>query len=170
MQEKSQLLLKHFQMISSFRGVQDDDVLVKIDLDAVLFDLPELVRRIKNNIEPYSILGNYREQIFTNDKGGGEFSLGYIRGACQAMPISTVNKVSFECDDKHKVSDFDVPFCEQAQKNGIKLIDSPLFEINTKYTYTHPVWHPDKKVRGKVKQFSRHCHLYDEIQSKKKNA
>jgi len=166
-QEKSQLLLKHFQMLSSFRGVQDDDVLVKIDLDAVLFDLPELVRRIKKNIKPESIMGNYREQFVTNDQGDREVSLSYVRGACQAMPISTVKKVSFECDDRYGISDFDIPFCEQVQNRGIKLIDCPLFEINNKYTYTHPVWHPDKKARRKVPQFSRHCHLYDEI---KKNA
>ena len=135
------------------------DVLIRIDLDAIIFDLDGLLRKIEENTagEGHFVLGNtkkFRGRRTTNKKYRG---IKYVRGACNATSKSVIDKIDMITEEN---AGFDIPYAMSFHKTGCKLLSCKLFEINKKYTGKHPVWHPTGKGAEKFRIFSREIEKY----------
>jgi cbb3-type cytochrome oxidase cytochrome c subunit len=143
---KNHLQQKFIQLGSELLDV-DFDVLVKIDLDAILFNYQEVLD-IASKCPPESILGNKR-------------TLGdriYIRGGCNACHASVIKRFVIKgFHQTFKGMDFDIPFCIQSKAN---LVDYQIFEISEKYSGKLPVWHPLQNTT-KLIQFRKCIEIYN---------
>lgn len=129
--------LKGKVLFDNLKKRSDYDVLVKIDLDAVILDLPKLVSEIETFVNPMTIVGNQRRSA------SGRM---YIRGGCNATHRTVIDRIEMEVPNAP--TGFDNPFNIAVLKTGATQINHPLFEICDKPTGNSPVWHPPKVKEG----------------------
>lgn len=125
------------KLFENLKTRSDYDVLVKIDLDAIILDLPKLISEIESNIKPMTIVGNQRES-YTGRK--------YIRGGCNATHRTVIDKIVMEVPTQP--TGFDNPFNMGVLRAGATQINHHLFEICDIPTGNFPVWHPSKIKEG----------------------
>ena len=127
---KSKLLFDHLKNINF-------DVLIKIDMDSVLMDEKFLIKNIKHNIIPMSIMGNLRKSK--------TYGIIYVRGGCNATHSSVIKKIDMIVPpNKKEYQIFDKYYSDACNNINTKYIDFPLFEISKSYSNKLPVWHPIK--------------------------
>lgn len=129
--------LKFNKLMGELKDV-DYDILVKIDLDSIIFDYDRLIQMVLET-KPNQFRG-----VLRTVKG-----ITYTRGGCNACHRSTIANFRFNLSGN--CMDVDIPMGEQLE---CERIDIPLFEINDNYTGTAPVWHPEKI--NKLKLFKEH--------------
>ena len=130
----------------------DCDCVVRLDVDAVVFDIDWLLRILKLNLmrEKLGFIGNLV------DRGKDRV---YIRGACQAITYKLADKLSLQPTGKS--DEYDYMFTVAAEEAGCKYIPYNLFEVTRVYTYTVPVWHPPKSaLPERLAYFKRHIKKY----------
>jgi len=110
--------------------------IVKIDLDAIIFNYPLLLKKI-SQIKEGEILGNLK----------GTKQRCWIRGGCNA--IWSQDLVNLIPESSGNYMDVDIWLSK-----GLKLkkVDCHLFEQSTKWSGTEPVWHPPQS-KDKMKCF-----------------
>ena len=145
-------------LFDSLKGKEDYDCLIRIDLDAIVFDLDKLLSKIETHImSEHAVLGNtktFNGRKATNRKYRG---IKYVRGACNAASRSVIDKIDMITEEN---AGFDIPYAMSFHKTNCKLMSCNLFEINKKYTGKYPVWHPVYKGADKLRIFSREIQRY----------
>ena len=135
------------------------DVLIRIDLDAIIFDLDRLLLKIENSIteDKLCVLGNTKR--FVGRKQGNKKYRGieYVRGACNAASKNVIDKINMITEEK---AGFDIPYAMSFHKMNCKLVSCKLFELNNKYTGKYPVWHPKGKGTAKLRAFLKEIEKY----------
>ena len=118
----------------------DFDVCIRVDADAIVFDLPRLIRWASST-QPMELVGwQVKEKR--------------IRGGCQACGVEIVRNIAALGDGQN----FDSAMSKNVLKMGGMLRHCKLFEMSTMYTGESPVWHPKKDDKESL--FERHIHLW----------
>lgn len=130
---KGDVLLKYLKKTSDY------DCVIKIDLDALIFDIRGLLNLISANLKPMSLMGNRRKH--------------YIRGGCNALNADLTPLMNSLSEHGSRPNKFDDYYCAEVLRTGGKLQDRALFEMSKSYTRTLPVWHPHK--RNKLKYIAK---------------
>lgn len=116
--------------------------IVKIDLDAIIFDYPLLMSKI-SQIKEGEILGNLK----------GTKQRCWVRGGCNA--IWSQDLVNLIPESSGNTMDVDIWLSKGLQKSGMKLVDEPLFEQSrSRFSDKLPVWHPEQS-KDKMNQFKK---------------
>jgi hypothetical protein len=141
----------------------DYDFLVRIDLDAIVFDLERLERIIeKNMVGKHAVMGNTKK-FYGKRKGNKKYrGIRYVRGACNVASKSVVDAIEMITKEN---AGFDIPFAMSFKKTGCESISHKLFELNKKYTGKRSVWHPPAKGDEKLRYFLKGVERYGKIQS-----
>lgn len=129
------------------------DVIIRLDVDAVVFDVEWLLRIVEQNFKGVNLgfIGNLvkrsKERI-------------YIRGACQAVTRELADKLQLQPTGDS--NEYDYMFNSAAVEAGCTYVPYKLFEVTEAYTANVPVWHPPKiKVLEKrLEYFVRHVKKY----------
>lgn len=145
----------------------DYDILVRVDLDAIVFDLEKLKEIIRENLlGRHAVMGNVKKfRGMKRDKRKHQVSkpyrgIKYVRGGCHATSRSVIDSIDM-MDDK-KIG-FDIPYAVSFRETGCDVIPKPIFEINSKYSYHRPVWHPTGKGLDKLETYMKNMNLYKDI-------
>ncbi len=129
--------LKGKALFEVLKKRDDYDVLIKIDLDALVLDVNKLLLEIESHILPMTIMGNLRRS-FTGRM--------YIRGGCHAVHRTVIDKIQMKIPVEK--TGFDNPYNIAVLETGACQIDHHLFEICDNPTGNFPVWHPPKIKEG----------------------
>lgn len=108
------------------------DVLIKVDVDALILDKGRLFNAVKN-LEREA-MGVVHSSVYGN----------YIRGGCNAVDQKAVKDINIKESSYFNKNEFDFIFALAIKKAKIKIIDYPLFEVSENWTGNVPVWHPPK--------------------------
>lgn len=141
---KGRLLMEHLQSTKN-----NEFILIKIDMDALITNPNKLIEKIKNNIEPISLIGNMAKARRIKE---------YIRGGCNAMHSDLVYKLRIK--GRGRFYDNYI-HCAVKKIPDHKIINCPLFEIG-EYKGELPVWHPPKLNRN-IKSLMEKIKLYKEV-------
>lgn len=138
------------------------DVCIRLDVDAILFDLNKLINMTQNT-KPNQFLGckkrfkKLRIVRRMNTKHKYPFK---IRGACHAIGRDIIERIKPLGTGPH----FDEAMSANAVDAGAELIDCHLFELNAQYTGASPVWHPPRGTKEgghKKSTFKQHTKIYN---------
>jgi hypothetical protein len=116
------------------------DVCIRVDFDAIVFDLPRLISWTAST-QPMELVG-------------WQVKESRIRGGCQACGVEIVRNIAALGDGKN----FDAAMSKNVVKMGGALRHRKLFEMSTAYTGESPVWHPKKDDKAAL--FERHIRLW----------
>jgi len=143
-------------LFDMLKNRQDYDVLVRIDMDAIVFNLNKLTDIIESNIvDKHAVLGNYKK--FKTKKPNQFSGVRYVRGACQAATRSVIDRIDMVIDKK---AGFDIPYAMSFCKTNCEIIKCKLFELSNKYRGKYPVWHPKEKGEAKLNIFLKEISKY----------
>ena len=118
----------------------DVDVCVRVDVDAIVFDLPRLIR-MASATGPAQL-------------AGWQIKPKRIRGGCQACGVDIIKRIEPLGDG----ANFDAAMSKNTLKMGGELIHCKLFEMSTTYTGECPVWHPKKNDKRAL--FEKHMEMW----------
>lgn len=121
-------VLKKFNALLDVVEGTEAEVLVKIDLDAIVFDLGK-VAKMASSVQEGQHAGNLRVVR----------GIEYVRGGCSACHLSALSGFRIEVDGAYP--GLDITLGEQLD---CERVDLPMFEISPVYTGKAPVWHPPK--------------------------
>jgi hypothetical protein len=109
------------------------DFLVRLDLDAIVFDVDRLLETARKHVlGKHAIMGNH----FT------WFAESWVRGACNVTSRSVIEALDFAVSDNP--TSFDLLYTEAVIQAGATIIPVDCFELEESYTGACPVWHPPK--------------------------
>lgn len=118
----------------------DFDVCIRVDADAIVFDLPRLISWASST-RPMELLG-------------WQVKEARIRGGCQACGVGIVRNIAALGDGQN----FDAAMSKNVLKMQGALRHCKLFEMSRVYTGESPVWHPKKDDKKSL--FERHIRLW----------
>jgi hypothetical protein len=141
-----------------FKGRDDYDFLIRIDLDAIVFDLNRLETAIeKNMLGKHAVMGNTKTFYGRRKENKKYRGTKYVRGACNVASRSVVEAIEMITDEN---AGFDIPFAMSFKGTGCEVISNKLFELNKRYTGKRPVWHPPYKGTEKLRYFLKGTEQY----------
>lgn len=141
MSEKGKILFE------TIRG-EDYDVLIRVDTDAIIFDLEWLIELAKPAVGKKKIIGNtVRPKTWNLDR--------YVRGGCHIVSSQVIREIKMI--RMKKQAGFDKPF-NMSIKDIAEIEHKKVFEQTRRYRRTAPVWHPPKRKKGEC--FERAVHDY----------
>ena len=136
-------------LFEALKARNDYDVLIRLDLDAVVIDLEGLLKRIETNIQDHSVLGNVRKIKGKSPRKRQFKGLKYVRGPVTATTRSVIDKIDM---DVSMELGFDIPYATSFKETGAKIISCNLYETRRDYKGNLPAWHWHKK--GKHKRYA----------------
>jgi len=145
-------------LFDTLKSRNDYDVLIRLDLDAVVLDLEGLLKRIEDNIQDHSVLGNVRRIKGKSPQKRKFRGLQYVRGPCTATTSSVIDKIDMDISMK---LGFDIPYATSFKKTGAKIISCNLYETKRSYRGNLPAWHWHKKGKHKVIALKKVIDLYE---------
>jgi len=108
------------------------DVVIRLDMDAIVFDVEDLINRAQRAAGEQLLVGN--------DSPDKRYA--YVRGGCNITSRSVIDKIGLLHSDNP--SEFDPVYSASVEAAGGKLFSSPIFEESLAYSGELPVWHPLK--------------------------
>lgn len=126
--------------VFSLMRSMDFDVCIRVDVDAIVFDLPRLIR-MASSTGPAQL-------------AGWQIKVGRIRGGCQACGVDIVKSIEPLGDG----ANFDAAMSKNTLKMGGELVHCKFFEMSTAYTGECPVWHPKKDDKRAL--FEKHIEMW----------
>lgn len=144
---KNNMTLKGKILFEELSIKDDYDVLIRLDMDAIVFDFSWLSKIAKRSVDTQRPIGNIRKKK-TGEK--------YMRGACHFVPADVIRLVSL--DKSKNPREFDLPFSRSIPKEH-PVTGYKCFELNNGYRGTAPTWHP-LKTKDKKKVFSSMVDLF----------
>lgn len=133
------------KFINFLKQFTDTTKLVKIDLDAVIFDKQKFIQEIEDTNQ-----NEFRGNLRTVKRGT------YIRGGFNCIWSQELFKINLQPSG----NPMDVDIWLALQLKETQLINRPYFEINNKYTGTAPVWHPLQDANKWV-NFKKHLDFFN---------
>jgi hypothetical protein len=123
----------------------DYDVLIRTCCDAIIFDVDWLLKTLDNEMyQKHAIIGN-KVKV-----------LGYIRGGCNALSKSVVDKINISLKDIKSNASFDLFLSGVALSAGAETIHYDLFGCFEESIGKFPVIHPDRTdLKTRLVEFRR---------------
>ena len=118
----------------------DFDICVRVDADAIIFDLPRLLR-MASATGPRQFLG-------------WEVKVGRVRGGCHAVGAEIVRNIA----PLGEGPNFDAAMSKNTRAMGGEILHCKFFEMNYRYTGECPVWHPRKSAKASL--FDEHIEMW----------
>lgn len=130
----------------------DYDVLVRLDLDAVVIDSNKLINLIEPKIENQHAVVGHIKTFKGRKEWNKRFSgISYVRGPCNATSKSVIDQI--EMDISFPNAGFDIPYAISFKKTGCKFVKCALYEDRESYKGILPVWHWHQKGDVKYQAF-----------------
>lgn len=128
---KNNLTLKGKLAIEAIRAEMEYDVVIRVDLDAIIVNLGILLDMCRQHVFGRHILmGNLRKN-------------GCIRGGCHATSRTVIEAIDMPVNPNPRR--FDQTYLDAVLKTGATVTPIDCFESSGWYSGRCPVWHPPKK-------------------------
>ena len=151
MWEKARTIIKHVC------DNTDVDVLIRVDIDAIVFKPTLLMELADRAYRSNAVIGNPGLARGTVLRGG---CIVAARTALAALPLSPDSNVADASREMRK--SHDLPFSVELIRAGVTVINQYVFEENIAYTGRRAVWHPQKADTrySKIHQFNKNMKLF----------
>lgn len=150
--QKNRMRTKGKILFDAIRNL-DFDVLIRVDMDAIIFDLQWLLKEAEIATKFKCVAGKIkRGNLVSGNKEK------YVRGGCHVVSKEIAHNI-YMTDEP---GTFDSAFSVYAKKAGASLLDTNTFEESISYSKNSPVWHPKKK-KNRFYNFLKHIKLLDNI-------